>query len=286
MCEVKRDQSEGVAAIGASASRGFTLVEALVAVGVVAVGMAIMVSVAVEVGEMRERTGCANNQRNAGISIWTFSLDHRGALPAHHREEDATFDTTMMRTGEFDYVNLGQVLGYVSQLQTVYCPSHDESSSPELAYRGNGNGNGHGNGHGKGKGNGRTGKAKKDLPDQASDVAVANRNKFNVPAGTNSSFAARPRLAMDVRQPDWAIRNYGNKVIYSDFLGVDGWQPKGRWSGVIRAPHGSAGYNRLFGDGAVNWTAAEPLNELRPIDEEEPTAEQFNLYYELLDVLP
>jgi prepilin-type N-terminal cleavage/methylation domain-containing protein len=262
-------------AVGLTRPFGFTLVEMLVVLAIIGLLMAIMVGVAARVSEVRERTACASNLRNVGVSTWTFAMDHRGALPEHHTEDDATFDTTMMRTEDELYVNLGQVLDYLDQPKMLYCPSHDDESSPSLAY------------------NSKSNKFKKPkkVKDEVKDKGTKDKKdkkdkKFDPPAGVNSSFASRTRLDIGIRQPAWAARNFGNKVIYADFIGVDGWQPKGRWTEVVRAPHRGVGYNRLFGDGAVNWTFADPLNALRPIDEDEPTAEQIHQYYELLDVLP
>lgn len=268
MSDTRTIQTDGNPAIGQPLSCGFTLVEMLVVMAIIGLLMAIMIGVATRVSEVRERTACASNLRNVGVSTWTFAMDHRGALPEHHAEDDATFDTTMMRTEDESFVNLGQVLGYVDQPKTLYCPSHDEDSSPSLAY------------------NSKSNKFKKDKKEKDKDEKDKKDKKFDPPAGVNSSFAGRTRLDIGIRQPQWAVRNFGNKVIYSDFIGVDGWQPKGRWTEVVRAPHHGVGYNRLFGDGAVNWTFAEPLDELRSIDEDEPTAEQLHQYYDLLDVLP
>ncbi len=51
--------------------------------------------------------------------------------------------------------------------------------------------------------------------------------------------------------------NYSNKVIYSDFIGVDAWPGRGRFQRQISNPHRSRGYNRLFGDGSVLGGRAE-----------------------------
>jgi hypothetical protein len=84
----------------------------------------------------------------------------------------------------------------------------------------------------------------------------------------------------------WTLPNHSNKVIYSDFIGVDRWEGRGRLPNGLSAPHDSQGYNRLFGDGSVLWAAGGRLDALRPVGPAEPTLVELMEYYRLLDVLP
>jgi hypothetical protein len=55
---------------------------------------------------------------------------------------------------------------------------------------------------------------------------------------------------------------------------------------MIRAPHDSDGYNRLFGEGSVAWLDAEVVHTLRRVDRRVPSAKELHDYYKLLDVVP
>jgi hypothetical protein len=86
--------------------------------------------------------------------------------------------------------------------------------------------------------------------------------------------------------PRWTLLSYANKVVYSDFIGVDDWPGSGKFSGHLRAPHRSEGYNRLFGDGSVFWVGDAAVDSVRPVDATPPTHEELYQYYQQLDVLP
>lgn len=60
---------------------GFTLVELLVALGIGAVLIALILSVSKSVGNRRTQVQCLNNLREIGSVIHLFSADRRGALP-------------------------------------------------------------------------------------------------------------------------------------------------------------------------------------------------------------
>lgn len=272
MSNVRIQHASARRPVGRSAA--FTLVELLTVVGIIALLLSISVGVMVKVGGLREMTGCASNLRSIGVAAWTFAMDESGRLPTHHLDEASTFDTVSMRRGPDQFVNLGQLLDYVSRPQTLYCPSHDENSSPALAYDTPEN------------------PFTKDEPQNGDGTAVTRR--YDPPVGVNASFPARSIDKSAKPGNAWAIRHYSNRVIYSDFIGVDGWSGPGRIQGIVNAPHDDAGYNRLFGDGAVHWADSEPLEQLFAeangsaggINDTEPNGEDLRAYYELLDVLP
>jgi hypothetical protein len=58
---------------------------------------------------------------------------------------------------------------------------------------------------------------------------------------------------------EWKPKDYVTKVIYSDFVGVVGFQGGGITDAFIYPVHDSQGYNRLFGDSSVRWTKPGPL---------------------------
>jgi hypothetical protein len=103
--------------------------------------------------------------------------------------------------------------------------------------------------------------------------------------GVNASYTTRYRNAAEIQSLRWNVYNFTNKVIYSDFIGVNNWPGRGRFTQRICSPHQGDGYNRLFGDGSVTWVNAAALEATRPINEIEPTSDELKQYFLSLDVL-
>lgn len=267
--------------------RAFTLVELLVTLSIIALLTSLLVAVGSQAMRAREQTLCAANLRSVGMAAWTFAMDRSGALPRHYTGTDAAFDTTIMRTADLAYVNLGQLTAYTTNARVLYCPSQNEKTSPALAYDSKANPLKRDprqydspNGQEPGLDDGA------DDDDRPGPTGRPGSGRIDLSPGANASYPARSRSDPAMRVVAWSVQNYGNKVIYSDFIGVDGWVGTGRLNGPIHAPHGARGYNRLFGDGSVQWVAADALEALRPIDATMPSPHDLRVYYELLDVLP
>jgi prepilin-type N-terminal cleavage/methylation domain-containing protein/prepilin-type processing-associated H-X9-DG protein len=69
-------------------TRGFTLVELLVVVGIVAVLGALLVPTLSRARKRAQATGCASNLRELYVSSLLFANDHGGHLPRPHRVEE------------------------------------------------------------------------------------------------------------------------------------------------------------------------------------------------------
>ena len=264
--------------------RGFTLIELVIVVAVVVALLAFLAPLVGRIEARRQRLACAANLHSIGTATASFALDHSRRLPAHYGGGAISFDTFWMRRNNGEYVNLGLLLDYVGTPEQFYCISHDGGSSPNIAFDTPPN-----NWYRRSKvsrgGDGfRAPSGLMGLP----SLAGLDRPpvKHDPPNGVNSSYPARSRDYPREGLPRWSMLNYTNKVIYSDFIGVDGWPARGRFSDALRAPHDSQGYNRLFGDGLVAWVDSEKINAFRPVDADEPTPEQLHEYYKLLDVLP
>jgi hypothetical protein len=82
---------------------------------------------------------------------------------------------------------------------------------------------------------------------------------------------------------EWKISASITNVIYSDFVGVVGYQGGGIDTGYIYPVHQGAGYNRLFGDGSCRWARVGPLT--KQISATPPSPVQQIGYYQELDIL-
>ena len=252
-----------------SGSGGFTLVEMLVVLGLVVLATVLLVSVLLHARAVTQRTRCMTNLHRIGIAVISYAVDNQRMLPTYYCASTIPFDTFLMRRGTGDLVNLGLVVGYVKDPDSFYCPTQDRESSPSIAM------------------------GVQDAKWQEESVALspdhvdAAAQKIRLPQpGANSSYPPRSREFEPDRLPRWTMLNYANKIIYSDFIGVDEWPATGRFSGVLNAPHDGKGCNRLFGDGSVSWAGAKPVNDYRQVGLNVPSTKDLKDYYELLDVLP
>lgn len=270
------DKSNAV--IKDSRMNGFTLLEAVVVITILVIVVVIALSALSRVRQISVRTVCQANLHSIGMAVIAYSVDYHWALPTYYADPTITFDTFRMRTDTGKFVNLGLLLQYADNPKLFYCSGQDASTSPSIAYDTPDNrwqsegtaGAGGGGGGGGGSGGSMNG---------GSGVEPGPR------PGLNSSYTVRFRRPDDVNAPAWIITNYANKVIYSDFVGVDDWPGRGRFAHRIRSPHQGKGYNRHFGDGSVHWADADSINTLRPLSGAEPTADELNQYFLLLDVL-
>ncbi|OQB86038.1 MAG: hypothetical protein BWX88_01440 [Planctomycetes bacterium ADurb.Bin126] len=266
---------------GNTGRRGFSLLELLVTIGVISLLLGILVPSLLRVRFTNARTVCAASLRQMGLGVWSYAINNSATLPIHHDDKNDPFDTFVMcRLEDEELVNLGLVVPYVQEIGPFYCPSQDAVTSPSLGCNTPENrwvesdvANVAGISGGEIIGLAKPPKTKPGGPPEP-------------PAGLNSSFAARTRAYKDEGLPSWKTFNHANKVIYSDFVGLDKSPGRGRFKKRISAPHGGEGCNRLFGNGSVQWADMGPLNNLRPVGPAAPNARELYEYYKLLDVLP
>jgi len=254
---------------------------------------AIFIPILTSIKARNQRVLCGTNLRHLGTATSLYAVSNDRALPTHFSRRTISFDTFAMRNDDGQRVNLGLLVDHVPSASAFYCPTQSEDTSPSIAFDGarnrwrfslrNGNtGSGGSVIHGAGAGSRPSGQGRRDEGGRSGPGDGADEHVGAV----NSSYAARTRLRRVLGLPRWTVLNYRNKVIYSDFIGVDGWAGTGPLAGPIRAPHGGHGYNRLFGDDSVQWANADTVNASRPIDATAPTGDELHEYYQLLDVLP
>lgn len=129
---------------------GFSLIDVLVSVAVIALLIAIMLPSISMVRESARRVICSSDMRQIGLGMNLYAEDNKGTLPSSVFIEEVgqtaypiypqLMDT--IRTSENDYEpheewgqwdGLGLLFykGYVSAPGVFYCPSHTGSHTPE-----------------------------------------------------------------------------------------------------------------------------------------------------------
>ena len=255
--------------IASGPNSGFTLVELLIVIAIIALLVGILVPTLHNAKRLAQRTQCQANLHSIGIGVTAYAVDNQRMLPTYYCASTIPFDTFWMRRNDGGLVNLGLVAEYVGSPASFYCPTQDQESSPSIS---------------------------RDIQDARwqvdsvtalpSPIDAVTRQVLLPQPGANSSYPARSREFEPENLPRWSMLNHANKIIYSDFIGVDNWAATGRFFAALNAPHDSRGCNRLFGDGTVSWANAEPVNKYRTVNAEMPSGEDLKDYYQLLDVLP
>ncbi|HOX01080.1 MAG TPA: type II secretion system protein [Candidatus Paceibacterota bacterium] len=225
---------------------GFTLIELLVVVAIIAILAGMLLPVLSKAKAKSHRVHCVNSLRQLGLGLTMYADENKDRLPTVVRTA-SSFTTYYLRRSYDDHMNLGMLLKHklVTSPMSYYCASRVRRPGEVLAY---------------------------NAPDNEWDGPIVR-----------SSYPAR-LLEID-GQPmestgEWKLPQYVRKVVYSDFVGVMGYQGGGITQFHIYLPHDGAGYNRLFGDGSVRWTRPGPLTS-RISETAAPPSRQIKFYEEL-----
>lgn len=98
--------------------RGFTLVEMLVVIALIAVLAALLTPVALKMSREAKRSACLGQLRSLGVSLETYLGDHLGVMPTME----------MGRTSESEEAPVLETIlrDYVSTPEAFHCPGDEE----------------------------------------------------------------------------------------------------------------------------------------------------------------
>lgn len=115
-------------------SRGFSIIDLLVSIVVIAVLLGIMLPVLAHATEASRRVACRSNVRQMALSVAMYAEDHNGLIPESEFSSGDTPDTyrpEQMMTlnagkGSGDWEGLGWLYAdeYLRTPTLFYCPSH------------------------------------------------------------------------------------------------------------------------------------------------------------------
>jgi len=237
--------------------QGFTLIELLVVVAIIALLIAILLPALNKAKAQARTVTCGARLHQLIVGAMTYSVENREHLPTSWKQ-GSSYHNYFMRHANFPgrYVNLGILARDYLPLDQFYCPGNVENFVLDLNSSFNGG-------------------------VEAWEPVSSATSSFR------SSYLPRI-LEEDDGSPQtpnkltsWRVTDYTNRVIYSDFVGVDGFY----WGSGEAAfmPHDFEGVNRGFGDGSVRWTGDATF--LSQITNVVPTNPQMLGYWQQMDRL-
>ncbi len=233
----------------------FTLIELLVVIALVSILIGLILFALGRVRDTARETACASNLHQIGNGVTDYALDNYGNLPTRYNAPGLAFDSFWMRAPDEQFVNLGLLMDRGGAAEMFYCPTQTADTSPAIAH---------------------------DSPQNPWRVhgMGANEARRVAPVGLNASFTTRARAGAR-----WSLRNFNNKVLYTDFIGVRRWDDSNRFPGGLRQPHKGEGFNRLYGDGSNHWLSFDTIDQAQAVTNAAPNEMDMREYFNQMDVL-
>ncbi|MBM3475025.1 MAG: DUF1559 domain-containing protein [Armatimonadetes bacterium] len=102
----------------AARRRGFTLIEVLVVIAIIAILAGILFPVLLRAKESARRTKCASNLRQLGLALQMYAGDYDGLIPL-------TFPVphNMIWRDDIGATSHGRLYPYINNLSIYYCPT-------------------------------------------------------------------------------------------------------------------------------------------------------------------
>lgn len=203
---------------------GFTLVELLVVIGIIALLLSILLPSLYKARESANRIVCASNMRTIGQLLYVYAHDNGGTLPPSFLQNQAVGPRyRSFGTGNTGFLGPALYPKYVENGQIFYCPS----AISELRYDG--------------------------AMGWETVWGLQRLEAFTNPtdAGLYSSYyynAAARRRSTDLGEGVLKISASGQEPIMAEFIANIGGLP-----GAIRENHKVFECNMLFLDGHVEW---------------------------------
>lgn len=112
-------------------TRAFTLVELLVAVGIIAVLGAILIPMLGRAREASQRAACLSNLRQVGLVVQTYGQDNEGKVPIGYRSGFKQFNSMVYSGTSQKYCLFGILYlnKRMSSPEPFFCPANEDPQS-------------------------------------------------------------------------------------------------------------------------------------------------------------
>ena len=198
----------------AAVRRGFTLVELLVVIGIIALLISVLLPSLAKARDAAKRVACLSNLRQAHLAFVYYAADFRDQVPLGYRAAKQ-YNSLVFSATAGRYVLFGHLFlrGLMADGRAFYCPAE---ANPAF---------------------------ERDTPGNPWPASVTATPTKNVQAG----YALRPEVAIpDVFTPTTVLprlRQFKNRAILADTTA----------SYVRVDTRHRTGLNALFGDGSATW---------------------------------